>query len=68
MTTIDVHDLPEPLARAVAETVRHLREQLQKKTTNDLGALPEWNLGARGRVARDEIYDYLDECGPPDAS
>lgn len=68
MTTIDVHDLPEPLARAVAETVRHLREQLQKKPTNGRGALPEWKLGVRGRVARDEIYEYLDECGPPNAA
>ena len=61
MTTIDVHDLPEPIARAVEETVRHLRDQLRKRAANGQVSLPEWKLGVRGTLSRDEIYDYLDE-------
>ena len=63
MTTIDVHDLPEPIARAVAETVQHLRDQLRKRADNGQPILPQWDLGARGALSRKEIYDYLDERG-----
>lgn len=60
MNTIDVHDLPEAVARAVADTVQALREQFKKNGSQD-AALPAWPLGATGRLGRDEIYDdYLD--------
>ena len=62
MDTIDVHDLPEPLAKAVAETVRNLREQLCRKESQGEVEFPVWPLGVTGKVAREEIYDHLDDA------
>ena len=61
MKAIDVHDLPENLARAVAETVEHLREQVQRKNAEAPHAeqVP-WPLGVKGRLSRAEIYEHLD--------
>ena len=61
MKSIDVHDLPESMARAIAEQVQHLREQLNKRTVAPSEALPKLQLGAKGSLRREEIYDYLDE-------
>ena len=62
MYTIDVHDLPEPVARAVAETVQALREQFNKNGNQTTPQLPAWPLGTSGTLGRDEIYnDILDE-------
>ena len=49
METIDITDLPEPLARAVETMVNGLREQVAPKkgsTTQPL-ALPKWAQQAR---------------------
>jgi len=62
MTNIDVHDLPEPMARAIAETVETLRQRLQKKKEGRAHfSLPNWSLGVKGKLTREEIYDYLDD-------
>ena len=62
MHTIDVHDLPEPVARAVAETVQALREQFSKNGNQTAPRLPAWPLGSTGTLGRDEIYDdHLDQ-------
>jgi len=61
MQTIDVHDLPEEMARAIAETVQHLREQLQKKNSKPASPLPTYPLGVIGILTRREIYDHLDK-------
>jgi len=59
MNTIDVHDLPDPVARAVTETVQALREQLNKNGNQAAPRLPAWPLGSTGTLGRDEIYDDL---------
>ena len=61
MDTIDVRDLPEPMARAVAETVQNLREQLSQRKVLHGVEVPAWPLGVIGRLTRGEIYDYLDD-------
>lgn len=63
METIDVHDLPEPMARAIADTVEHLRQQLTRRNPELPTALPVWSLGVRGDLTREEIYDHLDGVG-----
>ena len=61
MQTIDVHDLPDAVARAIAETAQALREQLKKNGDSPPPRLPTWPLGCTGRLDRDEIYGgYLD--------
>jgi len=58
MKTIDVRDLPDP----VAEAVRALREQFKKNGKHTLDELPVLHLGATGRLGRDEIHhDHLDK-------
>lgn len=57
---IDVHDLPEAVAEAIAQNVQALRQQLKKngKTPEPLGV---WALGSTPPLSRDEIYgDRLD--------
>lgn len=62
MNTIDVHDLPEPMAKAVAETVEHLRHQVNKRReAAGVEELPVWPLGVKGTLSRQEIYEHLDK-------
>ena len=69
MRAIDVHDLPEPVAKAVAETVQALREQFNKNGEHHAAPLPVWPLGSFGTLGRDEIYDdYLDRKLNPRSS
>ena len=69
MKTIDVHDLPDSVAEAVAETVRALREQLNKNGEHTADQLPVFPLGAIGPLGRDEIYhDHLDKKLNPRSS
>jgi hypothetical protein len=62
MKTIDVHDLPEQMAKAVAETVEHLRHQVKRRGKKAPRAEQiVWRLGARGNLSREEIYEHLDD-------
>jgi len=58
--TIDVRDLPEPMAQAVAETVENLRKQVRRPKNQRPGELPVWRLGVREPLNREAIYDHLD--------
>ena len=62
MDTIDVRDLPEPMARAIAQTVEHLRAEL-KRHPDDAAPQKEvsWPLGVKGTLRREELYEHLDE-------
>ena len=62
MQVIDVHDLPERFAKAVAETVEHLRAQVQRRQAST-GAAEQvvWPLGVKGNLSRGEIYEHLDD-------
>ena len=57
MDTINVRDLPEPLARAIDAMVRTLREQLRaedkpRRRVN----LPVWPGKVIGSLKREDIY------------
>jgi hypothetical protein len=58
METVDVHDLPEPVVRAIRDMVETLRRQFHQPP-EPAGAreLPRWEGTVIGRLTRDEIYD-----------
>lgn len=60
MESIDVHDLPEAQARAIAEQVEFLRRQFAAKKTKGPVELPRWSGKVIGRVTRDELYEDAD--------
>jgi len=60
METINLRGLPEPVARAIAETVENLKQQFKKRRPGRPASLPVWSLGATGKLTREEIYDHLD--------
>lgn len=59
METINVKDLPEPLARAVETIVNGLREQVAQKNGSHAEPveLPKWKGKVIGTLSRDEIYE-----------
>jgi hypothetical protein len=69
MQSIDVHDLPEEDAQLIAQLVELLRRRVQMPEV-ERPEVPEdipgeespfavWNLGVKGTLSREEIYDYL---------
>jgi hypothetical protein len=71
MESIDVHDLPEGDAQLIAQLVELLRRRVHVSKAEVEGAeVPEetaegespfavWNLGVKGTLSREEIYDHL---------
>jgi hypothetical protein len=62
MKHIDVHDLPEPVARAIQTTVEAVRQQLKQPgpaAPRPVKDLPRWEGTVLGRLTREEIYDDL---------
>jgi hypothetical protein len=63
MESIDVRDLPEPMAEAIRMMVEALRDQLASPRKNgdrpnpSPVELPVWHLGIIGNLTRKEIYD-----------
>lgn len=58
MKTIDVSDLPEPLAQAVEAMVQALREQLHgKEQTQQPVNLPVWKGTVKSSLRREDICD-----------
>lgn len=58
MQQIDVHDLPESVARAIEAMVDALRRQLvQAPVREKTRDLPRWEGEVLGGLTRDEIYD-----------
>jgi len=63
MESIDVRDLPEPMAQAIRMMVDALRDQLASpeekgdRSTPSTVKLPVWPLGVIGDLTRKEIYD-----------
>lgn len=58
METINVSDLPEPIAYAIEAMVNTLRQQFQaQKQNRQLVKLPVWEGKPFGKVTRDEMYD-----------
>lgn len=61
MQSIDVRDLPEQVAKAIAAMVQTIREQAVSRI-NDVGpretfTLPKWDGQVIGSLKRSEIYD-----------
>lgn len=57
METINVKDLPEPVAQAIAIMVNTLRDQLHADKKKQPVHLPVWEGQPIGRLTREEIYD-----------
>ncbi len=58
MQTIDVHDLPEPIARAIAAMVEAVRQRLAPPAIRPPSReLPRWPGTVLGTLSREEIYD-----------
>ena len=71
MKTIDVSDLPEPLARAVESMVQALREQLYgKEQAQQRVHLPVWKGTVKSSLRRKDFCDEIEvlkpECPAPD--
>ncbi len=61
MESIDVSDLPEPVARAVEVMVQAFRKQLAREETKNgypeqVEELPVWKGKPLGNLTREEIY------------
>lgn len=64
MDSIDVHDLPEPVARALAEQAEFLRKQFVEKKNGAVAKPIRFaeRLGTvYGQLTREEIYADDDE-------
>ena len=71
MESIDVRDLPEGDAQLIAQLVERLRRRVHGSEAGAQGVeVPEdtvvgespfaaWNLGVKGMLSREEIYDHL---------
>jgi hypothetical protein len=57
METINVKDLPEPVAQAIAMIVDTLREQLRTDERKQPVHLPVWDGKPIGTLSREEMYD-----------
>jgi hypothetical protein len=71
MESIDVHDLPEGDAQLIAQLVERLRRRVHVSEAGVKGVdvpgetvtgerpFAVWNLGVKGTLGREEIYDHL---------
>jgi hypothetical protein len=60
MEQIDVHGLPEPVARAIQAMVEALRDQLARPAPKtEARELPRWEGQVRGNLTREELYDDI---------
>ena len=59
--SIDVRELPDEQVRMLEKWVRHLKARARKRKTHEEEevAFATWPLGVKGKVTREEIYDYL---------
>ena len=58
---IDVQGLPDEHVKLIEEFVRFLKLHAKKTSTtpeSDI-SFAEWPLGVKGKLTREEIYDYL---------
>ncbi len=62
MQSIDVSDLPEPVAQVLAELVAELRRQLVQATPPPASKVPELSRcegTVIGTLSRNELYDHV---------
>jgi hypothetical protein len=60
---IDVNGLPDEQVKLIREFVRFLKQQANEPGSpieeEETISFAEWTLGVKGRLTREEIYDYL---------
>ena len=60
---IDIHGLPEEDVRFIRDFVEFLRQKTKKSEAKVKGKeeipFADWPLGVKGKLTREEIYDYL---------
>lgn len=61
MNNIDVHDLPKEEVEFVQKIINLFRERerIKRNKVEEKIEFASWHLGARGKLTRKEIYDYL---------
>ena len=61
MEQIDVHDLPEPVAQALATIAQAVRQELEghaaDKPSGEGGKIKAWPLGVKEPLTREAIYE-----------
>jgi hypothetical protein len=58
--TIDVGDLPPDKIRMVEEFAEFLKmREKERKGKKEHVTFSKWPLGVKGRLGREEIYEYL---------
>ena len=65
MDTLDVRGLPDDQIEFLRQLIEFMRQNHQKPVTPTVDEtntiqLRSWQLGVKGTVSREEIYDYLD--------
>ena len=61
--TIDVHGLPDEEVKLIRDFIEFLREKTKrneaKVKAEERITFVDWPLGVKGKLTREEIYDYL---------
>ena len=56
---IDIHDLKPEEMKLVEEFVEFLKNKQKKKNKEEKVKFANWPLEVKGKLTREEIYDYL---------
>jgi hypothetical protein len=61
ITNLDVHDLPEDEVKVVQKVIDlfRIRGKMKKEKIEEKIEFAVWPLGVKGKLTRQEIYDYL---------
>lgn len=61
ITNLDVHDLPEEDVKFVQKIIDlfRTREKMKEEKVEEKIDFAAWPLGVKGKLTRQEIYDYL---------
>lgn len=61
ITNFDLHDLPEEEIKFVQKIIDlfRTREKMKKEKVEEKIEFAAWPLGVKGKLTRQEIYDYL---------
>jgi len=61
VTNLDVHDLPEEEVKFVQKIIDlfRAREKMKEEKIEEKIEFATWPLGVKGKLTRQEIYDYL---------
>ncbi|MGA1874778.1 MAG: hypothetical protein ACMUIA_04155 [bacterium] len=61
INSLDVHDLPEEEVKFIQKIIDlfRVREKMKAEKSEEKIDFASWPLGVKGKLTRQEIYDYL---------